>query len=152
MGDLAADESQHFDAPASEVWRYRLDFSNLPAYNPQVTEITRVTAGKGAGGDAGAGAVYHLTLQTAHGSHPVTMTVTGVEEDTVVEAIMVGAMSANERFVVTPHADGAGCIAELKLWLELPEGAEGDVATALLAGGREQIRLELDGMKAQIDG
>jgi hypothetical protein len=152
MGELAADEAQHFDAPASTVWQYRLDFTNLPAYNPQVTEISRVTDGSGPGGDAGLGAVYHLTLETPHGSHPVTMTVTGVAQDAAVDATMVGAMSANERFVVADEPDGKGSVAVLQLWLELPEGVTGEAKASLLEGGRQQIRLELGGMKSRIDG
>ncbi len=152
MGELAANELQRFDAPASDVWGYRLDFANLPAYNPAVTHIEQVTNGSGPGGDAGPGAVWHLTLETPHGSHPVTMTVTRTEADAIVEADMVGAMTAYERFTVTPDTSGAGCVASLLLWLELPEGAAGATAAALLDGGRRQIRLELDGMKREIDG
>jgi hypothetical protein len=152
VGQLAANELQHFDAPASEVWLYRLDFTNLPAYNPAVTHIARATAGSGAGDEAGPGAVYHLTLETPRGSHPVAMTVTRTERDAIVEADMVGAMSAYERFTVTPDPSGSGCVASLLLWLELPDGADGATAAALLDGGRRQIRLELDGMKRQIDG
>jgi hypothetical protein len=152
VGELAADEAQHFGAPASTVWQYRLDFGNLPAYNPQVTEIERVTDGSGPGGNAGAGAVYHLTLETPRGSHPVTMTVTGAEQDAVVDATMVGAMSANERFVVADEPDGTGSVAVLQLWLELPDGITDEIKASLLEGGRQQIRLELDGMKTRIDG
>jgi hypothetical protein len=152
VSELAANESQRYAASAADVWAYRLDFSNLPAYNPAVSEIARVSDGEGPGGGAGQGAVYHLTLQTPEGSHPVTMTVTGVEADAVVEADMAGAMTAHERFVVSPEADGYGCVAVLQLWLDLPEGVNAQMRAALLEGGRQQIRLELDGMKVQIDG
>lgn len=152
MSELAANESQHYDASAAEVWAYRLDFGNLPAYNPAVTQVARVADGEGAGGGAGVGAVYNLTLTSREGSHDVVMTVTDVEQDAVVEADMVGVMLAHERFVVSPEAKGAGCVAVLQLWVEAPPGLDERTAAALVTGGRQQIRLELDGMKAQIDG
>lgn len=149
--ELAGTETQDFAAGALEVWRYRLEFLNLPRYNPAVTEITLVTPGAGPGGDAGVGAAYHLTLQTEAGPHPVTMTVTGVEEGRRVDADMVGAMSANESFVVQPRP-GGGCTAALTLWLELPPGLSAETTAQLLAGGRAQIRLELDHMAVELAG
>jgi Polyketide cyclase / dehydrase and lipid transport len=152
MSELAAEEVQEFAASAHDVWKYRLEFVNLPAYNPNVTEIALATPGTGAGGDVGAGAVYHLTLNTEVGPHPVVMTITKVVQDAQVDANMVGAMTAHEMFVVTPKDGGHGCVATLTLWLDLPPGVSAEKAAELLAGGRDQIRLELDGMLEQIDG
>lgn len=149
VSELAADETQHFDLPAHAIWQYRLDFDrHLPAYNPNVTEIALVTPGQGSGGDRGTGAVYHLRLTTGDASHPVTMTVTNVVQDEQVDATMEGERTAHETFTVAPDPGGTGCTATLKLWLDLPEGVEAGtpLAARILEGGRQQIRLELDGM------
>jgi hypothetical protein len=152
VSELAAEEVQTFAASAHTVWQYRLDFTNLPAYNAAVRQIARVTDGQGAGGDAGVGAVYQMTLETEAGAHPVTMHVTKVIEDAVVEADMLGAMTANETFSVAPGPDGAGCVVTLCLWLDLPAGVSAETAARLLEGGRQQIRVELDGMRRELDG
>ena len=36
-----------FSVPAETVWSYRLDFANLPEYNPDVQDVTRVADGTG---------------------------------------------------------------------------------------------------------
>ncbi len=151
MSDQAAAETQTFDAPAHDVWLLRLDFTNLPRYNPAVHDVERRTEGSGAGGVAGAGAAYRFTLDTPAGPHPVTLTVTGAEEDRRVNADMAGAMTAHESFVITP-LDTGGCTAQLELWLDLPDGLDPATRDRMLEGGRREIRAELDAMKDVLDG
>ena len=57
MSELAAVEQVEIAAPLAEVWAYRLDFTNLPEYNPDVSGVERVadgweTAGRPAPGRA----------------------------------------------------------------------------------------------------
>lgn len=151
MSTQAADETQDFEAPAATVWAYRLDFTNLPGYNPSVHEVERVQDGTGPGGVAGAGATYRFDLHTDGGAFPVTLTVTAAEEDRRVDAVMVGRMSAHESFVVTAKPEG-GCTATLALWVDLPEGLDDEVVAGLLENGRREIRGELDAMRRALDG
>ncbi len=65
-GPPTAVAKAEFDVPAQVVWAYRLDFANLPAYNPDVSDVTRVhdgdASGGGGGGVRGPGARYRFTL------------------------------------------------------------------------------------------
>ena len=135
--------------PAGEAWSYRLDFTNLPAYNPDVTELVRVADGSGLGGVAGLGARYQFMLATPAGPHLVTLAVTRVVENAEVSADIEGAMTATETFRVEPSGDGA-CRVSLSLWLDIPGDTAPAVRDALLAGGRRQIRNELDAMQANL--
>lgn len=150
MSELAAVEQVEIAAPLAEVWAYRLDFTNLPEYNPDVSGVERVADGSGDGGAAGAGACDAFNLATEHGSHPVTLTTTGAVKDREVAATMKGGMSANEVFVVEPAGTGR-CRATLSLWIDLPARLAADTALELLAGGRRQIRGELDAMQAVLE-
>jgi uncharacterized membrane protein len=150
MADLAANEHVEIAAPATAVWAYRLDFTNLPEYNPDVTGVERVEDGSGPGGVVGAGAHYRFTLTTVHGSHPVTLRVTGAVEGEEVRAAMEGGMSAHETFRVEP-IDDQRCRASLTLWIELPATIKSEMADKLLASGRRQIRGELDLMQAVLE-
>lgn len=150
MADLAAAEHVEIAAPAAAVWAYRLDFTNLPEYNPDVTGVERVTEGSGTGGAAGAGAHYRFTLATVHGPHPVTLSVTGAVEAKEVRAAMEGGMSAHETFAVESLGEHR-CLASLSLWVELPPGLEPEMVDTLLASGREQIRKELDLMQEVLE-
>lgn len=145
MLQLAGEESREIDAPAGAVWALRLDFRRLSEYNPDVSGVELVTAGSGPGGPQGAGATYRFALSTPGGSHPISLTVTGVVDGETVEASMHGAMDAREAFRVETLGDRR-CRATLALWMDLPETLGPEVATAILANGRAQIRAELDAM------
>ena len=58
-----------FAAPvtARDAWLYRLDFANLPEYNPDVSGVARVQEGAadGVGGLLGPGARYTFRLADA---------------------------------------------------------------------------------------
>ena len=150
MAELAAEEQVEIAASAAVVWAYRLDFTNLPAYNPDVSGVERVAAGSGPGGAAGVGARYAFDLATQRGPHPVTLAITGALENESVSASMAGGLAANETFVVTALGEGR-CRATLSLWLELPTGLAPEAARRLLAGGRAQIRGELDAMRSVLE-
>ena len=135
---------------ARKAWLYRLDFSNLSAYNPATSDIQRVENGAGVGGDLGVGARYEFVLSTPHGSHPVTLSITDAVEGELVAASMQSGMSATETFVVQAVDEGH-CAATLTLWLELPEGLDEKTVAALSSSGRLQIRDELDRMKTNLE-
>jgi hypothetical protein len=145
-----------FAVPAGVVWRYRLDFANLPEYNPDVSAVRRVAEGDagGVGGIHGPGARYSFALADAFEpgqSHPVELWVVDAAEPTLVAARMGGAdTEAYEEFVVRPRGDD-GCEAILTLWLTLPDDVGDDLAAAAAAGSLEQIRKEVRLMKEVLE-
>ncbi|MDA8356322.1 MAG: SRPBCC family protein [Actinomycetota bacterium] len=140
-----AEETVEIAAPAPDVWALRLDFTRLPEYNPDVSEVNRIRSGSGIGGELGAGACYRFVLATSHGPHPVELAVSSVVEDREVVATMDGALRAREAFQVEALSP-VRCRASLALWLELPAGIAPEVAEGVVEGGRRQIRAELDRM------
>jgi hypothetical protein len=143
--------SASFSVPAETVWRYRLDFSNLPGYNPDVSGVTRTGDGDpgGVGGVIGAGARYSFRLADARapgGSQGVELWLVDAVEPTMVSAGMIGGTEAYEEFVVRP-GDSDGCEATLTLWVALPSDLPDDVRAAAAAGSLEQIAKELRLMK-----
>ncbi|HEY6472533.1 MAG TPA: SRPBCC family protein, partial [Acidimicrobiales bacterium] len=134
-------------ASADDVWRYRLDFMNLSSYNPDVTDVERVTEGEpqAVGGALGAGARY--TFQLADPGRPGTgqrieLWIVDAKEPTLVAAGMSGASDAYEEFVVDPLGAGHS-EAVLSLWLTLPEGLDEDTQAAAAAGALAQIEKEV---------
>jgi hypothetical protein len=141
-----------------DVWLYRLDFTNLPEYNPDVSGVERVHAGTGeasdgAGGVLGPGARYRFRLGDISEpgvSHQVELWVVEAVEPTLVAAGMDGGTEAYEEFVVR-DLDGGGCEATLSLWVTLPDGLADDVLAAAAAGSLEQISKELRLMKEVLE-
>ena len=145
-----------FTVPPETVWAYRLDFANLPGYNPDVSGVTRVADGQagGVGGVYGAGARYAFGLADPRRPgvhHPVELWTVEAVAPTLVAAGMAGASEAYEEFVVRPLADG-GCEATLTLWVMLPDSLSEDVRAEAAAGSLEQISKELRLMKELLEG
>jgi Polyketide cyclase / dehydrase and lipid transport len=144
--------SATFTVPAEKVWAYRLDFANLPEYNPDVTGVRRVA--DGTGHDAhGAGARYTFGLADPRrpGSHaPIELWTVEAVAPTLVAAGMSGGSDAYEEFVVRPLDDG-GCEATLTLWVTLPDGLAEDVRAAAAAGSLDSISKELRLMKQVLE-
>jgi hypothetical protein len=143
--------SATFRVAAETVWAYRLDFSNLPEYNPDVTDVARVDDGDpaGVGGRLGAGARYTFALADPRrpgSTQPVELWAAEVTEPTLVAAGMNGGNEAYEEFVVTPD-DRGGCSATLTLWVTLPAGLSEEILTAAAAGSLDSISKELRLMK-----
>jgi hypothetical protein len=148
--------SAAFAVPAEIVWAYRLDFANLPEYNPDVQDVTRVADGTGdaAGGVHGPGARYTFGLADPRrpGVHqPIALWTVEAVAPTLVAAGMSGGSEAYEVFVVEP-LDGGGCKATLTLWVTLPDGLPGDVVAAAAAGSLQSISKELRLMKQVLEG
>jgi hypothetical protein len=145
-----------FTVPSETVWAYRLDFANLPGYNPDVSGVQRVADGQadGVGGVHGPGARYAFGLSDPRQPgvhHPVELWIVDAVAPTLVTAGMAGASEAYEEFVVRPLADG-GCEATLTLWVTLPEGLSEDARAAAAAGSLGQISKELRLMKEVLEG
>jgi Polyketide cyclase / dehydrase and lipid transport len=137
-----------FTVPAEVVWAYRLDFANLPAYNPDVSGVARVADGSGdaqAGGVLGPGARYTFGLTDRRrpgATQRIELWIAEAIAPTLVAAGMSGGSDAYEEFVVQP-LDGGGCEATLTLWVTLPDGLAADVVAAAAAGSLESISMEL---------
>ncbi|HEX4433497.1 MAG TPA: SRPBCC family protein [Acidimicrobiales bacterium] len=145
-----------FTVPAETVWAYRLDFANLPGYNPDVTDVTRVADGTGdaAGGVHGPGARYTFSLADPRrpgARQPIELWIVEAMSPTLVTAAMSGGSDAYEEFVVRP-LDGGGCEATLTLWVTLPDGLSDEVRTAAAAGSLASISMELRLMQAVLQG
>jgi len=146
-------ESETFSCTAQAVWSYRLDFANLPDYNPDVSGVERVQDGDGVGGILGSGARYRFNLTDPRrpgSSQPVELWIVDVEEPVMVAAEMLGGNEAYEEFMVESHPDG--CRATLSLWVTLPDGLDAATLQRATAGSRAQIRKELDLMKDVLEG
>ena len=144
-----------FAVPSETVWTYRLDFTNLPEYNPDVSGVQRVRDGARdeVGGACGPGARYTFRLADAGRpglSHPVELWTVDAVEPTLVAAGMAGGGEAYEEFIVRPGPDG-GCEASLTLWVTLPDGLPVDAVAAAAAGSLEQISKELRLMKQVLE-
>jgi hypothetical protein len=146
--------SASFSVPAESVWRYRLDFSNLPEYNPDVSGVERVRDGAGVGDELGPDAHYAFRLADARQpgvSHPVELWIIEAEEPELVTAGMSGGSEAYEEFVVQP-LDENHCEATLTLWVTLPDGLDERTVAAATAGARGQIEKEVRLMKEALEG
>ena len=145
-----------FSVPAEDVWAYRLDFGNLPEYNPDVSDVRMVAEGEpdDAGGIRGPGARYAFRLADPRrpgSGHPVELWTVEAERSVLVAAGMSGGTDAYEEFVVRP-LDGGGCEATLTLWVDLPDSLPPDVRAAAARGSLEQIEKELRLMKQVLEG
>jgi hypothetical protein len=145
--------SETFDVPAHEVWAFRLDFMNLPRYNPDVSGVSRLTDGEGVGGMCGPGARYGFELADPRRpgtTHPVELWIEATVEPTLVSAAMRGGNEAYEDFTVRSTSEGAS-EATLTLWVSLPEGLPEATHEAAVAGSLAQITKELTLMKAVLE-
>jgi uncharacterized protein YndB with AHSA1/START domain len=133
-------------ADPADVWAYRLDFSNLPAYNADVTNLSLVEAA----GTDGTGAHYRFDLAAGGTTTPIDLRVTEAVAGEVVAIEMEGALGARERFTVTPVPggdDARGCVAAIALTLLVPDSIPTAADEGLLANGNAQIAGELDRMR-----
>ena len=145
-----------FTAPPETVWAYRLDFANLPDYNPDVSGVVRVADGAAdaVGGVHGPGARYTFGLTDPRRpgvTQPIELWIEEAVSPTLVIAAMSGGSDAYEEFVVRPLDDG-GCEAVLTLWVTLPDGLSEEIVTAAAAGSLDSISKELRLMKQNLDG
>jgi len=142
-----------FTVPAETVWAYRLDFANLPGYNPDVSGVARVADGAGEGGVHGPGARYTFGLADPRrrgAQQLIALWTVAAVAPTLVAAGMSGGSEAYEEFVVQP-LEGGGCEATLTLWVTLPDGLPEDVVAATADGSLDQISKELRLMKQVLE-
>jgi uncharacterized membrane protein len=141
-----ADEIE-IDAPAERLFAYRLDFENLPAYNPNVTNLRRTDDGS----EPGTGAVYEfdITMPEMGGTIPNELRVLETEAPRrIVNETISGPFRARE--VVTFQGDGP-TLARWDVTVTLPDEMAGVIPVAERSG-LEQVRIELEHMKKLMEG
>lgn len=147
MLQLAGEETVEITAAPGRVWSYRLDFTRLPEYNPDVSDLVCLEEGPPEDGVPGTGSRYRFTLATAHGPHQVELVVEQVVAGREVTASMAGGLSARETFIVDPLPGGRSR-ATLTLAIDVPDGWPAGTVAGMLDGGRRQIRGELDAIRS----
>ena len=151
MRERSSTVQRELAATPAEIWAYRLDFRNLPAYNSDVKNLERL-----ADGDAdGVGATYRFDLVGPGGAFPVELEVTRTEPDRVVAIEMRGALPAAEVFTVEAlelDADGdePRSSVTIALTLRIPDEFPAGGDDGLLTSGVRQLDAELDGMAAAL--
>ena len=140
MRELSTEVTRTIEAPADQVWSYRLDFLHLPEYNADVRGIQCTNEG----GSDHVGATYRFDLVTGDRSTPVELRVTEAVPGELVAIDMDGAIRASERFTVTPGP--GGCHVAIALTMFIPDQFPASSDAALLANGQTQIAGELDCM------
>jgi hypothetical protein len=141
-----------FTVPAETVWAYRLDFANLPEYNPDVSGVTRIADGTGDVHGPGARYTFGLADPRRPGERvPIELWTVEAVAPTLVAAGMSGGSDAYEEFVVET-LDGGGCAATLTLWVTLPDGLSEEIVAVAAAGSLDSISKELRLMKQVLEG
>jgi polyketide cyclase/dehydrase/lipid transport protein len=145
MRERSSTVEREMRAAPADIWAYRLDFRNLPGYNPNVTNLERTTEG----GKDGVGAIYRFDLHGPAGTFPIEIEVTRTEPDRVVAIDMRGTLPAAEVFTVEPLADRGGSprsSVAVALTLRIPDEFPPAGDDGMLSGGVRQLEDELDAM------
>jgi hypothetical protein len=142
-----ADE-ETMNASPDDVFAYRLDYeTNLATYNPNVSNMQRTDGGS----ELGVGAAYAFEVEIPDmGSMPTTLAVLEAERPSrIVNEMGSGLITAREECTFAETDDGT--LVTFEVTLTFPEEMAG-IAEMAEKSGREQVRLELELMKKQLNG
>jgi len=146
--ELGFAEDVTIGAPVEAVYAYRLDFTRLPDYNPNVSNIRRT-----GGAEVGVGAEYGFDIsieEMGGASMPQTLKVVEAEEPTRI-VFEVGPGYAREICTFEPNAEG-GTHVVFAYATYVPDELDNEEGRALIeASGRRQARLELDLIKKNLE-
>ena len=143
MAEVRVEETIVIGAPLEQVFEYRLDFTNLPSYNPNVGNLRRTDPGT----DPGEGAEYlfDLTIEGAPDPLETPLLVTKVEPpDRFTYVTGPGFMAAGE--CTFENAD-VGTLVTLGYTLTLPGEIDAATEHALASMTRADARKELENIK-----
>lgn len=141
MAEVRYAESIEIGVSPERVWAYRLDFDNLPAYNPDVTGFKRIDGGAG----PGVGATYSFTVTTEYGTVPGTLRVVeAVRPSRIVDDMSFG-LTARE--VCTCEPVGGGTRITLDVTVFVPDDLDQAGRELIERSGRKPVRTELENMK-----
>ena len=149
MPELGFAEDVTIGAPMEAVYAYRLDFSRLPDYNPNVSNIRRTDRG----GELGVGSEYAFDIsieEMGGASMPQTLKVVEAEQPTRI-VFEVGPWYAREICTFEALAEG-GTHVVFAYATYVPDELDNEEGRALIeASGRRQARLELDLIKKNLE-
>jgi len=132
-------------APPPVVWAYRLDFRNLAAYNPDVSELRQVV-----GTGPGVGSRYEFRVKVGPARIRSTLVVREAIEPSSITVEIASAVAATEVCRFEPEAGGTGVTFETTV--HVPGGALAVLAWPLVVpSGRRQTRRELALMKRALE-
>jgi hypothetical protein len=135
-------EAGSVPAVPEAAYDLRVDFTRLPAYNPNVSNLVRTDGGH----TSGAGAVYSFDVTMADMGGTVSSVLTVLEAERprrIFNRTDSGVFSAFEE--VTFEAEDGGTRVTFEVVVEVPDDMEA-VAPMVDSTGREQVRLELEQM------
>jgi hypothetical protein len=135
-------EQIRIEAPPRVVYAYRLDFSNLPDYNPSVVDFRQTRGG------LGVGAEYEFRVRIAGFYRvPVRLVVVEADEPRLIVVALEAMFDAVERCRFEP--DGDGTLLTVATAIETRGGPLAPLIDRLFAipTGRRQVRRELQLMR-----
>ena len=147
MASFEIVESIEITSPPEAVWRYRLDYTNLPDYNPSVSALERVDDAEA----LGVGARYRFRVDMEAG--PVESLLTVLEAAPY--GRIVNDVDASDgttvREVVTLVAIEKGTRLEIAITGQQPDGVDNETRDAMISGGRALVQLELANIKRALE-
>ena len=149
MPELGFAEDIEIGATPEAVYAYRLDFTKLPDYNPNVSKLRRTDGG----GDPGAGAQYMFDISIEEmGGAAMPQTLKVVEADAPTRIVFeVGPWYAREICTFEPLAEG-GTHVVFAYATYVPDELDNEEGRALIEqSGRRQARMELELMKKNLE-
>jgi uncharacterized protein YndB with AHSA1/START domain len=136
--------------PPQQVYEYRLDFTKLPEYNPNVSNLRRTDGG----GEPGVGAEYAFDVSIEEmGGAQMPSTLKVIEAEAPARIVFeTGPWYAREICTFEPSGDG-GTHLVFAYVTYVPDELDNEEGRALIeSSGRKQARLELDLMKQNLEG
>jgi uncharacterized protein YndB with AHSA1/START domain len=141
-------DSIEITAPPEPVWRYRLDYTTLPEYNPYVSGLKRVDDGE----ELGVGAQYRFQVDMPAGAVESLLTVVEAAAASRIVNDIDSSDGSTTREVVTLVPTERGTRLEIAIRVQPPDGVDSDTRAANIDGGRALLRLELDKIKRAVEG
>jgi uncharacterized protein YndB with AHSA1/START domain len=149
MPELGFAEDVKIGAPIEAVYEYRLDFTRLSDYNPNVSNLRRTDGGS----DLGVGAEYFFDVsieEMGGAAMPQTLKVIEAESPTRI-VFEVGPWYAREICTFEPES-GGGTHVVFAYATYVPDELDNEEGRALIEqSGRRQARLELDAIKKHLE-
>jgi uncharacterized membrane protein len=148
VAEVSYAEELAVEAPAEKLYAYRLDFENLPDYNPNVSNLRRTDEGTVPG--PGATYEFDVAMPEMGGTIANELRVLEAEEATrIVNETLSGPFRALE--VVTFAAIEGSTVVRFDVTVTMPDDMAAVIPVAEQTG-REQVRLELEHMTKFLAG
>jgi len=153
MAEIRGGGSEYIAAPIDKVFAYRLDFNNLPDYNPNVSNLRRVDTGM----DPGPGAEYLFNIVLPGFDGALTCPIRVLEAEPpdriVFETGMVDDSGPNyfTREICSFRPENDGTRAQFEMTLTVDDNLDEATRTIFESNTQEQARLELDQIKKALE-